>query len=141
MVARVIIIVTQTGPWIHYSISEWRSCVHLLQARPLNFHCTKKPRHSVCRGLHPVSTTRLNSAAKVSASNPDMPLSIGVTWDDQSVNNISAMVSKLRTHRFLGGVGDAGGSINVNFINDNEHEVSVVYFETAPWILKYCIAV
>jgi phosphatidylinositol glycan class T len=69
-----------------------------------------------------------------------MPLSVSAKWADQSVNRFDMKKSKIYTHRFLGGVGDAAGSIHVNLYNDRNASVNVNYFESIPWILKYCIS-
>lgn len=47
-------------------------------------------------------------------------------------------LSKLTTHRFLGGIGETIGSIIIDFHNMHDSSVEMSYFESVPWILKYC---
>lgn len=69
----------------------------------------------------------------------DLPFRTSVKWLNKNVDYSVPTKSKVRTHRFLGGVGDASGSIIVDFINDEDQYVNINYFESVPWILKYCI--
>lgn len=86
--------------------------------------------------ISPVANSQNNLNYHYQLTKASMPFDLAVAWDSWSPNLANPMASKISTHRFLGGVGDASGTIHVHFYNRNEHEIALTYFESIPWILK-----
>ena len=75
-------------------------------------------------------------SGKYELTDENMPFSLSTKWMDQSVYNGNPNISKLHTHRYLGGVGDGSGTINIDFTNENLSDAKIEYFESISWVLK-----